>query len=110
MIYFDVKIWPDSNFSCMVNEEFNCMAYVYDGVAVFPAYDGFVCNEELVLFEKGNRIEVKAGADGARLILIGGKPHGEPIAWKGPIVMNSEEEINIAFDEFYNGTFIKYKP
>ncbi len=110
ILYFDVKIWPEADFTYPVSEEFNCFAYVYDGVAVFPGRDAFVRSEELVFFEKGNQIDVKAGADGARLLLIGGKPLKEPIAWKGPIVMNSEAELDVAFEEFYNGDFIKYKP
>lgn len=109
ILYFDVKVWPDSNFACQVNPEFNCMAYVYDGVALFPGRDTFVRSEELVLLERGDRIDVKAGADGARLLLIGGKPLDEKIAWKGPIVMNTDKEINTAFEEFYNGSFIKYR-
>lgn len=110
IIYFDIKIWPDASFSYVVSEEFNCFAYVYDGVATFPGRNEFVRAEELVMFEKGNQINIKAGVDGARVILIGGKPLGEPIAWKGPIVMNTETELEVAFEEFYNGNFIKYKP
>lgn len=110
ILYFDVKVWPDSHFTYQVSEEFNCMAYVYDGVAIFPGREAFVRSEELVLFEKGDRIDVKAGEDGARLLLIGGKPLNEKIAWRGPIVMNSDEEIDTAYEEFYNGEFIKYKP
>lgn len=106
ILYFDLKIWPDSNFTYPVSEEFNCMAYVYDGVAVFPGRETFVRSEELVLLDKGNRIDIKAGDDGARLLLIGGKPLCERIAWRGPIVMNTDEEIDTAFEEFYNGNFI----
>ena len=109
-IYFDIKIWPDSSFTYDVSEDYNCMVYVYDGVLEIPGHRGFVRSEELAMLDKGNLIELKAGADGARLLLIGGIPLGEPIAWKGPIVMNTEEELNVAFEEFYNDTFIKYKP
>ncbi|MHC1704093.1 MAG: pirin family protein [Tenuifilaceae bacterium] len=107
IIYFDIKIWPNSSFSYEVDDEYNCMSYVFDGVVEFPGREGFVRSEELVLFEKGNRIDMKAGSDGARLLLIGGKPLNEPIAWKGPIVMNTEHEIDVAFDEFFRGEFIK---
>ena len=110
ILYFDVKVWPDSHFTYQVSEEFNCMAYVYDGVAIFPGREAFVRSEELVLFEKGEQIDVKAGEDGARLLLIGGKPLNEKIAWRGPIVMNSDQEIDTAYEEFYNGDFIKYNP
>lgn len=110
ILYFDLKIWPNAKFTYPVSEEFNCMAYVYDGVAIFPDHESFIRSEELVLLENGNQIDITAGADGVRIILIGGKPLNEKIAWKGPIVMNSDEEIDIAFEEFYNGNFIKYKP
>lgn len=108
IIYFDIKLWPNASFIYEVNEEYNCMSYVYDGEVEFPGKDSFVRSTELVLFEKGNQIEMKAGSDGARLLLLGGKPLNEHIAWKGPIVMNTKEELDIAFEEFYNGDFIKY--
>jgi len=107
-LYFDIKIWPDADFEYQVNDEFNCMAYVYDGVAIFPGKEDFVRSEELVMFERGDQIQIKAGSDGVRLLLIGGKPLKESIAWNGPIVMNTEEELDQAFEEFYNGDFIKY--
>jgi len=109
-LYFDIKIWPDASFEYQVSEEFNCMAYVYDGVANFPGKEDFVRSEELVMFERGDLIQIKAGSDGVRLLLIGGKPLKENIAWKGPIVMNTDNELDVAFEEFYNGNFIKYKP
>jgi len=110
ILYFDIKIWPNARFTYDVSEEFNIMSYVFDGVVEFPGRENFVRSEELVLLERGNQIEMKAGSDGARLLLIGGKPLNEKIAWKGPIVMNTKEELDVAFEEFYNGNFIKYKP
>jgi len=90
-----------------VNEEYNCMSYVYDGVAEFPDRKDFVRSEEFVIFHKGNQIEMKAGSDGVRLLLLGGIPLNEHIAWKGPIVMNTAEELDVAFEEFYDDKFIK---
>lgn len=110
ILYFDLKLWPEAKFSCQVSSDFNCMAYVYDGVAIFPDRDSFIRSEELVLLERGDLIEVNAGTDGARLLLIGGKPLKESIAWKGPVVMNTDDELDVAFEEFYNGNFIKYRP
>jgi quercetin 2,3-dioxygenase len=46
-------------------------------------------------------------AEGTRFLLVGGKPLGEPVAWYGPIVMNTEEELRVAFDEYQKGTFVK---
>jgi quercetin 2,3-dioxygenase len=110
ILYYDIKIWPNSSFTCEVNEDYNCMAYVFDGVAEFPGRESYIRSGELVLLESGNVAEIKAGIDGARLLLIGGKPLNEMIAWNGPIVMNTNEELDVAFEEFYNGSFIKYKP
>jgi hypothetical protein len=50
---------------------------------------------------------VAAGDKGVRFLLLCGRPLGEPVAWQGPIVMNSREELKVAFDEYNNGTFIK---
>lgn len=58
---------------------------------------------------EGDRVEILAGAAGARLIFARGRPLREPIAWRGPIVMNSEEELTLAFEEFRAGTFVKAK-
>jgi len=64
-------------------------------------------SETVVLFEDGEQLEVATESDAVRFLLISGKPIGEPIAWYGPIVMNSQEELQIAFEEYRNGTFIK---
>jgi redox-sensitive bicupin YhaK (pirin superfamily) len=61
----------------------------------------------LVLFGDGDVVTVTAEEDPVRFLLISGKPIGEPIAWYGPIVMNTQEELRIAFDELRRGTFIK---
>ena len=64
--------------------------------------------ETTVLYERdGEGIQVMAGNDGARFLLLCGRPLGEPIAWQGPIVMNTREELRIAFEEFHKGTFVK---
>jgi redox-sensitive bicupin YhaK (pirin superfamily) len=64
--------------------------------------------ETVVLYEReGEGIRVIAKENGLRFLLLSGRPLGEPIAWQGPIVMNSREELRIAFEEFHNGTFIK---
>ena len=64
-------------------------------------------SETVVLFEDGEQLEVATESDAVRFLLISGKPIGEPIAWYGPIVMNSQEELQTAFEEYRNGTFIK---
>jgi quercetin 2,3-dioxygenase len=69
--------------------------------------DEVVGNRTLVQYEDGDQIRIKAVGDFVRLLLISGKPLNEPISWGGPIVMNTKEELNLAFDEFRSGNFIK---
>jgi quercetin 2,3-dioxygenase len=64
-------------------------------------------NRNLVLFEDGDQILVNTGNELVRFLLISGRPIREPIAWYGPIVMNTQEELHLAFDELNQGTFIK---
>ena len=64
--------------------------------------------ETVALYQReGEEVRVTAGAAGVRFLLLAGRPLGEPIAWQGPIVMNTREELRIAFEEFHAGTFIK---
>jgi redox-sensitive bicupin YhaK (pirin superfamily) len=64
-------------------------------------------NRSLVLFDRGDEIVVQAGEQGIRFLLVSGKPLEEPVAWYGPIVMNTNEELQQAFNELKDGTFIK---
>jgi quercetin 2,3-dioxygenase len=60
-----------------------------------------------VLFDRGDEIMVQAGEDGIRFLLVSGKPLEEPVAWYGPIVMNTQEQLRQAFAELREGTFLK---
>ena len=64
-------------------------------------------NRSLVLFDRGDELEVQAGDDGIRFLLVSGKPLEEPVAWYGPIVMNTQEQLRDAFEELEQGTFLK---
>ncbi len=64
-------------------------------------------NTSLVLFGSGDEILVEAGADGVRFLLVSGKPLKEPVAWYGPIVMNTQAELRQAFRELQEGTFLR---
>lgn len=70
--------------------------------------DSSVANHDLVLFGDGEQISVSTEADPLRFLLVSGKPIGEPVAWYGPIVMNTKEELRVAFEEYQNGTFIRH--
>ncbi len=65
-------------------------------------------NLNLVLFGVGDELAVRAGSEGTRFLLVTGRPLNEPIAWKGPIVMNTPEELDKAFEEYRNGTFVRH--
>jgi redox-sensitive bicupin YhaK (pirin superfamily) len=71
--------------------------------------DGSVNNGNLVLFEDGEEVNVSTRDDVVRFLLISGRPIGEPVAWYGPVVMNTQEELRVAFEEYRNGTFIKHE-
>jgi hypothetical protein len=64
-------------------------------------------DRSLVLFDRGDEVSVQAGENGIRFLLVSGKPLEEPVAWYGPIVMNTEDELRRAFADLRNGTFIK---
>ena len=64
-------------------------------------------NRTLVLFGRGDEVTVQAGDSGVRFLLVSGKPLREPVAWYGPIVMNTQEELQLAFEELQRGTFLK---
>jgi redox-sensitive bicupin YhaK (pirin superfamily) len=90
--------------------EKNPFSYQIEGVNYFDMQrDPFVGNETIVLFEDGDQVMVSTENQAVRFLLIAGRPIGEPVAWYGPIVMNTEEELRIAFEEYRNGTFIKGK-
>jgi redox-sensitive bicupin YhaK (pirin superfamily) len=88
----------------------NPFAYEVEGANYFDLQrNPFVTNEHLALFDDGEQVVVSTEDEPVRFLLISGKPIGEPVAWYGPIVMNTREELQIAFEEYRNGTFIKHK-
>ena len=92
---------------CQEKKPFN---YEAEGLNYFDMKrNSFVENETLVLFSDGDFIEVSTEDEAVRFLMISGKPINEPVAWYGPIVMNTQDELNIAFAEYEQGTFIKHK-
>ena len=88
----------------------NPFTYEIEGVNYFDIQrTPLVTNENLVLFDDGEQVVVATEDEPVRFLLVSGKPIGEPVAWYGPIVMNTREELQIAFDEYRDGTFIKHK-
>jgi redox-sensitive bicupin YhaK (pirin superfamily) len=68
-----------------------------------------VSADHLVIFTDGNRVKINSEDKSLRFLLISGQPIKEPVAWHGPIVMNTQEELRLAFEEYQKGTFIKHK-
>jgi redox-sensitive bicupin YhaK (pirin superfamily) len=107
--YLDVTLSPGSIFIHPTPQEHTVFAYVHGGKGRFgKTSDDLLGNRSLVLFDKGEQVRITAGEEGLSFLLVGGKPLGEPVAWGGPIVMNTQEELQLAFDELRNNTFIKH--
>jgi len=82
-----------------------CLVYVVAGEGGFAGTR--VGSGHLILFEGRGDVAVEAGPRGCRYLLLSGQPLGEPVAWYGPIVMNTEAELETAFREYRDGTFVK---
>jgi redox-sensitive bicupin YhaK (pirin superfamily) len=85
-------------------------AYEMEGVNYFDFEKDLSCltgKENLVIFEDGEKIIISSEEESVRFLMISGKPLHEPVAWRGPIVMNTQEELRVAFQEYRNGNFIK---
>jgi redox-sensitive bicupin YhaK (pirin superfamily) len=125
--YVDISVPPGKQKRILVETTRNAFAYVFAGAGAFrdasmplavltelavdpnsdPVYDAK--NHSLVLFDRGDEIVVQAGPEGIRFLLVSGKPLEEPVAWYGPIVMNTDAELRQAMSELQNGTFIRHK-
>ena len=126
-IYLDVSVPPNKRKTLPVETTRHAFAYVFAGSGSFrdasapqgvltdttgtdiddaPILD-LTGNRSLILFDRGDEVTVQAGPEGVRFLLVSGKPLGEPIAWHGPIVMNTPDEIQEALYDLRSGTFIK---
>jgi redox-sensitive bicupin YhaK (pirin superfamily) len=123
--YLDVSVPPGLTRRLEVEVTRHAFAYVFAGSGTFrdasapravqtegAAGDvvtlSDVANRSLVLFDRGDEVIVRAGEEGIRFLLVSGKPLEEPVAWHGPIVMNTREELQQAYEELQRGTFIKH--
>ncbi|MDB4016835.1 pirin family protein [Amylibacter sp.] len=124
--YLDIYVPPGVKKTFPVDTYRKTFAYIFDGSGAFDSASiptGILLEKEirgeelnirdmsgnrtLVSFDTGDFVTVQAGEEGIRFLLISGKPIEEPVAWHGPVVMNTREELIQAFDELKNGTFIK---
>ncbi|MFX0201869.1 MAG: pirin-like C-terminal cupin domain-containing protein [Candidatus Hodarchaeota archaeon] len=105
----DVTISPRSEFEYHVKKGYTVFAYMIRGEGYFDQNrDQLISVENLVIYEDGEKVRITSNFETVRFLLISGKPIGEPVAWYGPIVMNTKEELELAFEEYQNGTFLKY--
>jgi quercetin 2,3-dioxygenase len=125
--YIDVSVPPGRRKRLKIETDRNAFAYVFAGSGSFrdasdpravlteDARDPNATakyeagNRSLVLFDRGDEITVQAGDEGIRFLLVSGKPIEEPVAWYGPIVMNTQEELRQAMSELQAGSFIKHR-
>jgi redox-sensitive bicupin YhaK (pirin superfamily) len=124
--YLDVSVPAGKRKTLPVELERHAFAYVFEGSGSFRSASqpfGVLTekndagndilvreqtgNRSLVVFDSGDEVTVQAGDEGIRFLLVSGKPIEEPVAWYGPIVMNTQAELQQAFAELRSGTFIK---
>ena len=125
--YLDITVPSNSHLRYPVKGGHTVFAYIIEGKGYFdPGRDVYAyevegrnyfdfkreCmmgSENLILFDDGDELTISTEEKPVRFLLISGKPIGEPVAWYGPIVMNTQEELRVVFEEYENGTFIKRK-
>jgi len=122
--YLDIFVPPGVRKVLPVETTRHAFAYVFQGSGTFRDASSaravqtdivgtgverpdFIGNRSMVLFDQGDEVVVQAGDEGIRFLLVSGKPIEEPVAWYGPIVMNTQHELRVALDELNRGTFIK---
>ncbi len=103
----DVTVFPQGGFSMKTDPSDTVFAYILKGNGSFGTTGEMIPAKQVVLFETGEFFLATAGEIGLRFLLFAGRPLRETIAWGGPIVMNTQEELNTAFRELDEGTFIK---
>src|SRR5262249_22042042 len=120
--YVDVSVPPGKRKTLKVDTSRHAFAYVFAGDGKFinasdprPVRTDVIGGDgtpaesrSLVLFGSGDEVVVQAGDQGIRFLLVSGKPLEEPVAWRGPIVMNTQEELRQAFAELHTGTFLNH--
>jgi len=120
--YLDVSVPPGLRKAITVDRTNHVFAYVFAGSGSFrnasqphgvvneltnERDDARVSNRSLILFDRGDEVVVQAGDEGVRFLLVSGRPIAEPVAWHGPIVMNTQAELQQAVSELRAGTFIR---
>ena len=108
MVFLDVELAPEAGWTLATEAELTLFVYVIAGAGQFEdAERGPLHGKQAALFHPGETLAVRASAEGTRFLLFAGAPLREPIAWGGPIVMNTPQELRQAFQELNDGTFIQ---
>ncbi len=106
--YLDITIPADASYRHPTQPSNTVFAYVLEGEGYFdPNSRTSAGSESLVVFESDYWTEVKASGKGVRFLLLSGKPLNEPVAWRGPVVMNTQEELRQAFEDYREDSFVK---
>lgn len=105
--YLDVELAPNHIWEHTIPEDESAFVYVFQGKGSFDRTEEQFGPEHLVMFGEGDTFMAKSRQNGVRFLLASGRPLREPVAWGGPIVMNTEAELEEAFSELNRGTFIK---
>ncbi len=106
--FFDVTAEPGAEFTLNTRPEDKVLCCVFEGAGSFDKEKTLsVGSGQLAVMEEGDALACAASREGLRFMLMAGKPLKEPVAWRGPIVMNTQSELKTAFDEYRKGTFIK---
>jgi quercetin 2,3-dioxygenase len=106
--YLDVTIGAETEYIHPVKKGYAAAAYVIGGAGTFDQKsDTKEKNRAMLLFSDGDEVHIRSSGEGLRFLFIAGKPIQEPVAWEGPIVMNSQDELREAFREYREGTFIR---
>jgi len=124
--YLDIRLPANTPFHHPIAQGYTVFAYIIEGAGYFDERrdpyqfdlegvnyfdlqrDCLMSSETLVLYDRDGELAVESNHDGLRFLLVSGKPIGEPVAWYGPIVMNTQQELQQAFDEYRRGTFLKH--
>jgi len=106
-LYLDVTLDAGKIFSCELPETDTALVYVFEGTTTIASLNHQVTSGTVALLTYGKNIEIRGLESHARFLVISGKPLGEPVAWYGPVVMNTQEELRDAFAELEAGTFVK---
>jgi redox-sensitive bicupin YhaK (pirin superfamily) len=107
--YLDVRVSAGGVFEHEISGDHNAFAYTIEGEGLFDEEGSAQIGKETVIhYGEGDSVRIEAGEEGLRFLMVSGRPLGEGVAWGGPIVMNTEEELELAFEELREGTFLRH--